>query len=142
MGPTQSQQMQKASGARRITLCSDPDAGTWFPIVGSNVAGLFELWSTLRLFQADNPDLTRPTIIEQVRLGLARRPGVGETEIPTTTLRAVPGIESRIDEIDMPLLEISSTDLRERVRDGRPTDFLVTPAVRAVIDELGLYVDS
>jgi nicotinate-nucleotide adenylyltransferase len=39
----------------------------------------------------------------------------------------------------MPLLEISSTDLRTRVAEGRPTDYLITPAVRAVIDELGLY---
>ena len=64
---------------------------------------------------------------------------MGETEIPEATLRAVPGIESRIDYVEMPLLEISSTDLRQRVRDGRPTDFLVTPAVRTVIDELALY---
>lgn len=101
--------------------------GDWWFILGSDAL-------------ADLPYWREPaTIVEQVRLGLARRPGVGELEIPAETLRAVPGIESRIDYIEMPLLEISSTDLRERVRDGRPTDFLLTPVVRAVIDELGLY---
>jgi len=106
------------------------DGGEWWFILGSDALG-------------DLPHWREPaTIVEQVRLGLARRPGVGETEIPAATLEAVPGIESRIDYIDMPLLEISSTDLRERVREGRPTDFLVTPTVRAVIDELGLYRGS
>lgn len=106
------------------------NGGEWWFILGSDALG-------------DLPHWREPaTITEQVRLALARRPGIGETEIPAETLRAVPNIESRIDEIEMPLLEISSTDLRERVRDGRPTDFLVTPAVRAVIDELGLYRGS
>jgi nicotinate-nucleotide adenylyltransferase len=106
------------------------DGGEWWFILGSDALG-------------DLPHWREPaTITEQVRLALARRPGVGETEIPAETLRAVPNIESRIDEIEMPLLEISSTDLRQRVHDGRPTDFLVTPAVRAVIDELGLYRGS
>lgn len=106
------------------------DGGDWWFILGSDALG-------------DLPHWREPaTIVDRVRLGLARRPGVGETEIPAETLHAVPGIESRIDLVEMPLLEISSTDLRERVREGRPTDFLVTPAVRAVIDNLGLYADS
>ncbi len=106
------------------------DGGDWWFILGSDALG-------------DLPHWREPaTIVEQVRLAVARRPGVGELEIPQETLLAVPGIESRIDEVEMPLLEISSTDLRERVRDGRPTDFLLTPAVRAVIDELGLYASS
>lgn len=106
------------------------DGGDWWFILGSDALG-------------DLPHWREPTtIVDQVRLALARRPGVGELEIPQETLLAVPGIESRIDEIEMPLLDISSTDLRERIRDGRPTDFLITPAVRAVIDELGLYASS
>jgi len=106
------------------------EGGDWWFILGSDALG-------------DLPQWREPaTIVEQVRLALARRPGVGEREIPHETLRAVPGIESRIDEVEMPLLEISSTDLHERVREGRPTDFLLTPAVRAVIDERGLYASS
>jgi nicotinate-nucleotide adenylyltransferase len=41
--------------------------------------------------------------------------------------------------IEMPALEISSTDLRERATDGRPLDYLIpAPAIRA-IRERGLY---
>lgn len=41
--------------------------------------------------------------------------------------------------VEVPRLEVSSTDLRERVRDGRPLDYLVTDPVRAIIGERGLY---
>jgi nicotinate-nucleotide adenylyltransferase len=90
---------------------------------------------------ADLPHWRRPErIVELVRLGLALRPGlIDRYEIPPEAIEAVPGIEQRIDRIAMPLMEVSSTDIRERVRDGRPTEFLVQPAVRALIDELGLY---
>jgi nicotinate-nucleotide adenylyltransferase len=38
-----------------------------------------------------------------------------------------------------PRLEVSSTDLRERVRDGRPLDYLLPPAVIDCIAARGLY---
>ena len=38
-----------------------------------------------------------------------------------------------------PRLEVSSTDLRDRCRDGRPLDYLVTEPVLEVIRSLGLY---
>jgi nicotinate-nucleotide adenylyltransferase len=42
----------------------------------------------------------------------------------------------------VPAIDISSTDLRARVVDGRPLDFLVPdPAVRS-IRERGLYADG
>ena len=41
--------------------------------------------------------------------------------------------------VEVPALEISSTELRDRVASGRPLDFLVPmPAIR-VIRERGLY---
>jgi nicotinate-nucleotide adenylyltransferase len=39
----------------------------------------------------------------------------------------------------VPRLEVSSTDLRARFRDGRPLDYLVTAAVQRVIRDRGLY---
>jgi nicotinate-nucleotide adenylyltransferase len=41
--------------------------------------------------------------------------------------------------VEVPRLEVSSTDLRERFTDGRPLDYLVTEAVLDVIDERRLY---
>lgn len=41
--------------------------------------------------------------------------------------------------VEVPRLEVSSTDLRARCGDGRPLDYLVTDAVLDVIRERGLY---
>jgi len=41
--------------------------------------------------------------------------------------------------VEVPRLEVSSTDLRERFTDGRPLDYLVTQAVLDVIEERKLY---
>jgi len=41
--------------------------------------------------------------------------------------------------VEVPHLEVSSTDLRCRVTDGRPLDFLVPDQVIAIIRERGLY---
>ncbi|MFN8050597.1 MAG: nicotinate-nucleotide adenylyltransferase [Acidimicrobiales bacterium] len=41
--------------------------------------------------------------------------------------------------VDTPLIEISSTDIRDRCGRGAPIDFLVTEGVRSVIVERGLY---
>jgi nicotinate-nucleotide adenylyltransferase len=44
-----------------------------------------------------------------------------------------------VERIEVPRLEISSTDLRRRAADGRPLDFLVPPEVISSIEERGLY---
>jgi nicotinate-nucleotide adenylyltransferase len=41
--------------------------------------------------------------------------------------------------VEVPRLEVSSTDLRSRFVDGRPLDYLVTPPVLEVIRERALY---
>jgi nicotinate-nucleotide adenylyltransferase len=41
--------------------------------------------------------------------------------------------------VEVPHLEVSSTDLRDRVVDGRPLEFLVTEPVLRIIRERGLY---
>jgi nicotinate-nucleotide adenylyltransferase len=41
--------------------------------------------------------------------------------------------------VEVPHLEVSSTDLRQRVVDGRPLDYLVTQPVLDLIAERGLY---
>ena len=41
--------------------------------------------------------------------------------------------------VEVPRLEVSSTDLRARVADGRPLDYLLTPDVIDAVEALGLY---
>lgn len=45
----------------------------------------------------------------------------------------------RVEEVTVPNLEISSTDLRERARDGRPLDYLVPEAAVRFMRAQGLY---
>ena len=44
--------------------------------------------------------------------------------------------------VEVPRLEVSSTDLRARVRDGRPLDYLVTEPVLDIIAERKLYQED
>jgi nicotinate-nucleotide adenylyltransferase len=41
--------------------------------------------------------------------------------------------------VEVPRLEVSSTDLRARVRDGRPLDYLLTEPVLQIVRERNLY---
>lgn len=53
--------------------------------------------------------------------------------------RSIPPARYRTHYIDIPLIEISSTDIRKRVREHRPVDYLVPNAVRDFIRSAGLY---
>jgi nicotinate-nucleotide adenylyltransferase len=44
--------------------------------------------------------------------------------------------------VEVPRIDVSSTDVRRRVCRGEPIDGLVPPAVRTAIDERGLYRDG
>lgn len=44
--------------------------------------------------------------------------------------------------VEVPRLDVSSTDLRSRFADGRPLDYLLTPAVLRVIEQRGLYQEA
>jgi nicotinate-nucleotide adenylyltransferase len=51
----------------------------------------------------------------------------------------LPGLADRLHWVQMPFLEISSSDLRARLREGRPISYLVPAVVEAYIREQGLY---
>jgi nicotinate-nucleotide adenylyltransferase len=53
--------------------------------------------------------------------------------------KELPGISQRIVELHSPLINISATEIRERVRQGLPVDDLVSAPVAEYIREKGLY---
>jgi nicotinate-nucleotide adenylyltransferase len=75
-------------------------------------------------------------IVRACRLAVFRRPGAGDAALAEAR-RAVPGL--RIEGIDAPLVDVSSTAVRERVRAGLPLDGLVPGPVGALIEERALY---
>jgi nicotinate-nucleotide adenylyltransferase len=50
------------------------------------------------------------------------------------------GLRERISYIDVPRLDISSSALRRRVREGRPLDYLVADPVADYIEQRRLYL--
>jgi nicotinate-nucleotide adenylyltransferase len=67
-------------------------------------------------------------------------------ELATLVVVTRPGAETltapdgwTYERLEVPRLEVSSTDLRARFGDGRPLDYLVTAPVQRLIRELGLY---
>lgn len=93
-----------------------PDAQL-FTIVGDDAAAGLHTWE-----RSDE-------VIRQSQLVVVDRPGA-----PVELDPSVDWIR-----VEVPRLEVSSTDLRARFVDGRPLDYLVTDATMDVIDDRGLY---
>lgn len=76
-------------------------------------------------------------LIELARLVVVRRPGY-EADLEALD-REIPRIAARTNIIDMPEVEVSSTDLQDRIRNGMPIKYQVPPEVEAYIYDNGLY---
>ncbi len=88
-----------------------------FLVLGADAAAGIETWE-------------RPgRIAELARLVVVERPGVA-VSLPETF---------RWQRVVTPALEVSSTDLRRRVAEGRPIEFLTPVAVAACINDRRLY---
>ena len=89
---------------------------------------------------ADLPHWVRPErILELATLAVARREGVAAAAVAAA--ERLPGLSEHVIWLKMPLVPVSATEIRERVRRGLPVDELVPPAVAAYVREHGLYRD-
>ena len=48
----------------------------------------------------------------------------------------------RVEQVSIPRLEVSSTDLRQRLAEGRPVEFLIPPRAVRCLRDRGLYPDT
>jgi nicotinate-nucleotide adenylyltransferase len=100
------------------TLREEDPSRELFLILGSDAAAGLPTWER----------------VDEVRklatVVVATRPGAEEGNPPAGW---------RWERVETPRLEVSSTDLRARVADGRPLDYLLTPAVIDCIKAHGLY---
>jgi nicotinate-nucleotide adenylyltransferase len=69
---------------------------------------------------------------DQVTLGVVDRPGAKPSPVPGW----------RVERVTMPALDVSSSDVRTRLAEGRSADFLVPAAAIRCIRRLNLYADS
>lgn len=98
-------------------LAAEHPGAELFTIVGDDAAAGIHTWA-----RADEV-LARSTMV------VVDRPGA-----PVELDDAVDWVH-----VEVPRLEVSSTDLRARCRDGRPLDYLIPEPVLEVIRERGLY---
>jgi nicotinate-nucleotide adenylyltransferase len=77
-------------------------------------------------------------VAEECRLVVVKRPGFAMDL--DEVYRRVPQTRGRVDVVEMPELGISSSMLREMVRDGRSLRYWVPGPVETIIAEEGLYM--
>lgn len=99
------------------TLSAKYPGAQLFTIVGDDAASKFGTWQRAS------------EIAKQSTLVVVDRPGSP----------LVPPSEFVWNRVEVPRLEVSSTDLRARFVDGRPLDYLISAGVLEVIADRGLY---
>jgi nicotinate-nucleotide adenylyltransferase len=80
-------------------------------------------------------------ILRLARLVAVHRPGVCPVSLSDLE-EVIPEAAGRVQIVEIRELDISSTDIRERIRDRRPIRYLVPDAVASYIEEHGLYRDA
>ena len=87
----------------------------------------------------DLPRWHQPTDLVSAchEIGVFRRPG---DSVDLSALeRQVPGTQAKIRFVDAPLLEISSSDIRRRIRENLPFRYFLSPSVYDYIKNNHLY---
>ncbi|GAB4401234.1 MAG: nicotinate-nucleotide adenylyltransferase [Anaerolineales bacterium] len=79
-------------------------------------------------------------LIRLARIVVVGRPGF-QADVDELD-KVLPGAAERICIVDTPLMEVSSSDIRQRVREGAPIRYQVPEAVEAYIRAHRLYLDD
>ncbi len=104
-----------------------PEAEIYYLIGGDSLHDLPTWYAPLDLVRA------------VTAFGVMRRPG---DQVDLTALEAeLPGLSAKIHFVDAPLLEISSSQIRQRIREGRPFRYYLPDRVYRIIVEGGLYLE-
>ncbi len=103
----------------RALQAAQPEA-TWFLLIGQDQYAGLHTWRDW------------PELLDRVVLAVANRPGVVLPIHPEVTRHPH-------QTVPLPMLDISSTDIRARVAARLPIDNLVPPAVARYIDRHALY---
>ena len=99
------------------TLAEEYPGAEFFTVVGEDAAAGLPTWERFR------------DVLDRSRIVVVDRPGT-----PVALPEGIDWVR-----VEVPRLEVSSTDLRSRFVDGRPLDYLITPPVLEVIRERALY---
>ncbi|HVU68255.1 MAG TPA: nicotinate-nucleotide adenylyltransferase [Ktedonobacteraceae bacterium] len=79
-------------------------------------------------------------VIARAMIVAVMRPGYAEPERSRSALLArLPGLEQRLITVEGPRMDLSSTDLRQRVATGRPITYQTPEVVETYILQHGLY---
>jgi len=106
-------------------LRSESPGHEWTFLIGEDSLRDLPTWSRSR------------ELIEKCTLGVMRRPGIRWDE--KSLERDLPGIGQRLRFFPAPFVDISSTQIRQRAREGRPIRYLVPHGVWEVIEQSGIY---
>ena len=106
----------------RTLQAKEPEA-TWFLVIGQDQYAGFHTWHGWQ------------ELLERVTLAIANRPDAPLAADPQV-LR-VPHAA-----VSLPMMEVSSTDIRERINAGLAVTDLVPPAVARYIDQYHLYQEQ
>ena len=100
-------------------------------LVGADVVGGLDTWHEA----TELPGLAELAVFDRSLDGSH----AGSIIPPEAVAVVAPGVEWEVRSVPLPLLYVSSSDIRRRVRDGRSIDFLVPASVAVIIERRGIY---
>jgi nicotinate-nucleotide adenylyltransferase len=114
--------------ARTVDSLEERRPADAYFVLGADELAAFESWKSPQ------------RVLELVRLAVAMRPGVDPTDVDAVRTRL--GAGDRIVEFELEQVDVSSSEIRDRVAHGEPIDDVVPPRVAEAIARLGLYRDA